>query len=96
MNLTSPHVLAQVLLEFNEQERKLFVDKLRQHGYELIDELDTGEYTLALWKGLKTRAGQPMQFYEMSLNLKGQDFADEEVQASRVPTTSIPPRRQML
>ena len=96
MSQMSPFVLAQALLEWGEDERRQLVAKLGQHGYELIDELDTGEYTLALWKGSKTRDGQPVRFYEMSLNLKGQDFSSEEAQMRHVPVTGHPPRLQML
>lgn len=93
----SAAALAEALLEWGEEERQQLVDKLRGEGYDLVDELDTGEYTLALWKGTKEQNGQPVRFYEMSLNLKGYDFTDEQAQQQRTSTHGFaPPRRQML
>lgn len=91
----SAAALAHGLLEWTEQERANIVNKLRGEGYELVDELDTGEYTLALWHGTKEKDHQPVRFYEMSLNMKGYDFTDEHAQSAR-PPAGHPPRNQML
>jgi len=90
--------IAEALLEWTDDQRQRLVTQLRDEGYSLIDELDTGEYTLALWKGNKERGGQPVEFYEMSLNFKDMDFAGAEAQAgSRVGSiTGLGVRHQML
>lgn len=96
MSLFSAAALAELLLEWTEDERRNYISKLGTDGYSLVDEYAVGSYTLALWKGNKSRDGVLVMFYEMSLNLTGHDFTDEESQTQEQAAGSVPPRRQML
>ena len=98
MNALSAMAIAEALLEWSDEQRQKLITQLQGEGYKLVDELDTGEYTLALWKGSKERDGQPVQFYEMSLNFKDFEFTDAASQAGHRggSIAGVGVRRQML
>jgi hypothetical protein len=64
-------------------------------GYELLDTVDVGDYTLKLWQGEGHVRGVAVKFYEISLNAHGRSFAPEE-QNKKFATTMAMPARSVM
>lgn len=70
-----------LLLEATEEEKQ----RLKAEGYEFVDSAKLGEYDMTLWHGQKTRNGQPVDFFEVSLSHAGMPFDTEQSQMGKQP-----------
>ena len=77
--------LIEALLETTGEKRDELIAMLKDEGYDFVDTAKLGDYEMVLWRGTKTRGGQPIRFYEISLSHKGLDFATEKSQVGRQP-----------
>ena len=74
-----------LLLEATDEEIK----RLKAEGYDYVDSAKLGDYDMTLWHGNKTREGQPISFYEISLSHAGLRFDSEQAQVGKQPGGSM-------
>ena len=74
-----------LLLEATDEEKQ----RLKAEGYDFVDSTKLGDYDMSLWRGQKTRNGQPVDFFEVSLSHGGLRFDSEEAQTGKQPGASM-------
>ena len=70
-----------LLLEATDEERQ----RLKAEGYDEVDSAKLGDYDMTLWHGQKTRNGNPVDFFEVSLSHSGLPFDTEQAQLGKQP-----------